>query len=59
MTRQHFNAIALTLRDALDKSIDNKNAVLAIAFRLADQFEDFNPNFNREYFLAVALGETE
>ena len=33
--------------------------VTKIAEGLAEQFEFFNPQFNRDYFLAVALGETE
>ena len=33
--------------------------VNCIAEHLANEFEVINPRFNRDYFLAVALGETE
>ena len=45
---------------------ENPNGTSCEVFRikntaeaLADQFEVFNPYFKRDYFLAVALGETE
>lgn len=62
MTRKHFNAIANALRSRIE-SIHTPTAIIreveAIANALADQFAVFNANFNRDYFLAVALGETE
>ena len=59
MTRQHFNTIANNLRQALDNDANAYNAIVFLARNLADEFEAFNPRFNRDYFLAVALGETE
>ena len=62
MTRKHFTAIANALRLRIE-SIHTPTAVLqeveAIANSLADEFEAFNSNFNRDYFLAVALGKTD
>lgn len=49
MTKTHFIAIAKDLNEAFHKS--NKNTILALAGMLADRFEVFNPNFNREKFL--------
>jgi len=59
MTRKHFNAIANELRFALENDPNAHNAIVLLARNLADEFGQFNPNFNRDYFLAVALGETE
>ena len=59
MTRQHFNTIANELRTALENDPNAHNAIVLLARNLASQFELFNPRFNRDYFLAVALGETE
>ncbi len=49
MTTKHFRAIAKNLNVAFHKS--NKNAILALAGMLADDFEKFNPHFSREKFL--------
>ena len=59
MTRKHFNTIANNLRQARENDPNAHNAIVLLARNLADEFEAFNPNFNRDYFLAVALGETE
>ena len=59
MTRKHFNTIANELRYALENDPNAHNAIVLLARNLASQFELFNTNFNRDYFLAVALGETE
>ena len=62
MTRQHFTAIANALRSRIESihtPTKNRAEVEAIANALADEFEVFNPNFKRDYFLAVALGETD
>jgi len=59
MTRKHFNTIANNLRQALENDPNAHNAIVFLARNLANEFELFNPNFNRDYFLAVALGETE
>ena len=58
MTKKHFNAIANALRERYDKTRDDSviHELEQVAIALADQFEVFNPNFNRSYFLAVALG---
>ena len=59
MTRKHFKIIAEALRSRIE-SIHTPTAVIreveAIANALADQFAVINPRFNRNYFLAVALG---
>ena len=62
MTKQHFEAIANALRLRVE-SIHTPTKIIAeveaIANALADEFELFNSKFNRDYFLAVALGKTE
>ena len=66
MTAKHFKAIAETLNDRIqrihgawtrpyDGSDPRIQEVEAVAIELANQFEQFNPNFNRSKFLAVAL----
>jgi|19_taG_2_1085344.scaffolds.fasta_scaffold18370_4 hypothetical protein len=62
MTRKHFNAIANAIREQIEKpSVDDsiRCGIMRTAEALADEFEVFNSNFNRDYFLAVAFGETE
>jgi len=59
MTRKHFNLIANNLRQALENDPNAHNAIVLLARNLADEFGVINPRFNRDYFLAVALGETE
>jgi len=54
MTRQHFQAVAERLNEALRLS-DDFARIEKLAISLADDFEEFNPNFNRSKFLAVAL----
>ena len=56
MTRQHFNAIAETINLSFTHA-PNPNVIITLAVNLADDFEKFNANFNREKFLAVAIGE--
>jgi len=57
MSAKHFQTIAETLnlsfRHAPNQQADNILTTLAV--NLADDFEKFNPNFNRSRFLAVAL----
>tara|TARA_R100000664_G_C2705708_1_gene104396 strand:+ start:87 stop:263 length:177 start_codon:yes stop_codon:yes gene_type:complete len=57
MTRQHFTAIAeslnLSFRNAPNEQAEN--ILTTLATNLADEFENFNPHFNRSKFLAVAL----
>ena len=53
MTRKHFNTIANELRYALENDPNAHNAIVLLARNLASQFELFNTNFNRDYFLAV------
>ncbi len=57
MTRQHFQAIAETLNLSFRHSPHQQadNILTTLAVNLADDFERFNPNFNRSKFLAVAL----
>ena len=56
MTRKHFQAIAENLNEALNNDPNAHNAIVLLARNLSDQFEQFNPNFNRSKFLSVALG---
>jgi len=57
MTRQHFTAVAeslnLSFRNAPNEQAEN--ILTTLATNLADEFENFNPHFNRSKFLAVAL----
>ena len=57
MTKQHFTAVAeslnLSFRNAPSEQIEN--ILTTLATNLADQFEQFNPHFNRSKFSAVAL----
>mgnify|MGYP003988671163 CR=1 FL=1 len=58
MTRKHFEAIAFALNHRFTSAIDQSasNEIEQIAVDLANQFEQFNTQFNRSKFLAVALG---
>ena len=57
MTAQHFKAVAeginLSFRNAPNEQVEN--ILTTLAANLADQFEEFNPRFNRSKFLSVAL----
>lgn len=57
MSKKHFTAVAesinLSFRNAPNEQAEN--IITALAGNLADQFEAFNPGFNRSKFLAVAL----
>ena len=57
MTKQHFTAVAeslnLSFRNAPSEQVEN--ILTTLAANLADEFENFNPHFNRSKFLAVAL----
>ncbi len=57
MTTKHFNSVAeginLSFRNAPSEQVEN--ILTTLAANLADQFEEFNPRFNRSKFLAVAL----
>ena len=57
MSKKHFTAVAesinLSFRNAPNEQAEN--IITALAGNLADQFEAFNPAFNRSKFLAVAL----
>jgi len=54
MTAKHFKAVALRLNEAIRLS-DDLDRITNLAISLADDFEQFNPLFNRSKFLAVAL----
>ena len=54
MTKQHFDAIARTINLSYTHA-PNPNVITTLAVNLADDFEKFNPMFNRSKFLAVAL----
>ena len=54
MTKHHFEAIAYTINLSYTHA-PNPNVIATLAVNLADDFEQFNPNFNRSKFLAVAL----
>ena len=58
MTAKHFKAIADTLFHRFNSAVDESASreIEQIAVDLANQFEQFNPLFNRSKFLAVALG---
>lgn len=57
MTKIHFTAVAeklnLSLRNAPSEQAEN--ILKTLACNLADEFEQFNAQFNRSKFLAVAL----
>lgn len=53
MTRKHFEAIASILSDNRFEG-GRKEAVRSIARDLADYFDDVNPYFDRERFLAAS-----
>ena len=58
MTRKHFTAIAETLNkriSSIHTPTKIRREIEEIAIALADEFEAFNPHFNRSKFLAVAL----
>lgn len=57
MTKQHFETIAYTINLSFvhAPTQQNANIITTLAVNLADDFEKFNPNFNRSKFLAVAL----
>ena len=55
MTSKHFKTIAEGLNRALNADPNAHNAIVLLARELADQFEGFNPLFNRSKFLSVAL----
>jgi len=55
MTAKHFKAVAQRLNEAVKLS-DDFARIEKLAISLADDFEEFNPLFNRSKFLAVALG---
>ena len=57
MTAKHFKAIADAINKRLRYTFNDSEivAISQLAGELADQFADFNPNFNRSKFLAVAL----
>tara|TARA_R110000824_G_scaffold55138_6_gene152048 strand:- start:299 stop:523 length:225 start_codon:yes stop_codon:yes gene_type:complete len=60
MTAKHFKAIADTINKHLwvlraDLNDSEAVALSQLASELADQFEQFNPQFNRSKFLSVAL----
>ena len=54
MNKEHFRAIALRLNEAIRLS-DDLERIIKLATSLADDFEEFNTNFNRSKFLSVAL----
>ena len=54
MTAKHFKAVADRLNEAIRIS-DDRERIQKLAISLADDFGQFNPNFNRSKFLAVAL----
>ena len=57
MSRKHFEAIAEAINHRWSSAVDDSAIyeIEQIAVDLANQFENFNPNFNRSKFLAVAL----
>ena len=56
MSAKHFKAIAENLNRALHSDPNSHNAIVLLARNLANEFEAFNPLFNRSKFLAVAFG---
>ena len=57
MTKQHFTAIANAIFHRYNSALtkDLREEIEQIAVDLANEFEKFNPQFNRSKFLAVAL----
>ena len=57
MTAKHFKAIAYAINHRWTSAVDDSAIyeIEQIAVDLANQFEGFNPLFNRSKFLAVAL----
>ena len=55
MTAKHFQAIAENLNKALHSDPNSHNAIVLLARNLSNEFEGFNPLFNRSKFLSVAL----
>lgn len=58
MSRKDYEAIAAAIRAELDATTPGYESPLhAVAKRIADVFAADNPNFNRERFIAAALGK--
>lgn len=64
MTRKHFEAIATVLRQenahlAQGNVPDyaGQRTLSSLAYSLADAFEDDNPRFDRQRFIAACQGE--
>ena len=57
MTKKHFTAIANAIFHRYNSAVDESASreIEQIAVDLANEFEKFNPQFNRSKFLAVAL----
>ncbi len=57
MTKQHFAAIAYAINHRFTSAVDDSAIyeIEQIAVDLANQFEQFNENFNRSKFLSVCL----
>jgi hypothetical protein len=54
MTKKHFAAVAKVLREAERIDLHEK---IVLANALCDEFESFNPNFNRARFLDAVRGQ--
>jgi hypothetical protein len=54
MTGKYFYAVATRLNEALRLS-DDRERIYKLAVSLADDFDEFTPNFNRSKFLELAL----
>ncbi len=54
MTGKYFCAVATRLNEALRLS-DDRERIYKLAVSLADDFDEFTPNFNRSKFLELAL----
>lgn len=53
-SRRDYIALAVAIRDVMDETTPGYEApVEEVARRIADVFEDDNPNFDRDRFLAV------
>ena len=57
MTKKHFTAIANAIFHRYNSAVDESASreIEQIAVDLANEFQKFNPHFNRSKFLAVAL----